>query len=241
MMGSAVAVAALAVSLSSTTASYSAVAASGTTMTTKTISATISGGVGPYVSSWAVTTNDGITATSPTTPSTAFRKTNTISGTAYSATAILTVTDSLGATVSSSKVTITITNKTAAGTATSTAKVAIADRLVYKGGGGVGTVTASINYNSTGITTNHAGVTLETWLVSGVNSDYQIRATFQSGDAVTGTFGTWQLLSTNRQWSIAATTPANNLGTFLIEIRLAASPNTVLDSATITLNADNTP
>lgn len=118
--------------------------------------------------------------------------------------------------------------------------VAISDKTINKTGNGTVSVSATVNYNSSGTVTNHTGATLETWLVSGVNSDYEIRATFQSGQSPTGdAMNTWLALSTSRAWALAMAPGTADVSVFLIEIRLAASPFTVLDSATITLNVSN--
>ena len=109
---------------------------------------------------------------------------------------------------------------------------------------GSGTASASVTYASNG---DHTGLgsiaaTYADWLVSGAAADYQIRATLMSGTAPTsGTMNTWQALSSNRSWALAVGAGNDDFSTFKIEIRLAASPNTVLDTATITLNVVNTP
>lgn len=97
-------------------------------------------------------------------------------------------------------------------------------------------VTASYQLNLNGNVYNHLNTVLETWLDSGVNSSFEVRATQTSGDAITGTFGTWMVLSISRSWSIHADAGQGGfLGTMLIEIR-NASTLTVLDSASINLS-----
>lgn len=86
------------------------------------------------------------------------------------------------------------------------------------------------------------------WLISGTASDYEVRATqnLTTGvppGAVSGTFGTWQSLGTDRSWFVEVTNPG--IGTLnaqlfmTIEIR-DASTLTVLATAAITLWASST-
>jgi hypothetical protein len=79
-----------------------------------------------------------------------------------------------------------------------------------------------------------------TWRTGTADSSlYEIRATLTSGDTVSaGTLNTWQALSSTRTWERSApTTDVLYESTLLIEIRMAAAPNTVLDSATVILSA----
>lgn len=80
---------------------------------------------------------------------------------------------------------------------------------------------------------------IETWLDSGVNSDYEVRATLASGDTPTGTLNTWQACTSDRSWLVSATGGGgvSTTCTLTIELRDAASPNTVRDSASISLTA----
>ena len=104
---------------------------------------------------------------------------------------------------------------------------------------------AGYRLNSTGVVEsrkNAAYVTLETWLNTGTNSQYQSRAT-QTGSSgsptITGTLNTWATLSAAQEWSIVP--PALNTVaslTLLIEIR-NASTLVVIDSATITLDSEH--
>lgn len=116
----------------------------------------------------------------------------------------------------------------------------INDRTVSKFGNGADPATASYELNSNGNVYNHAGTNLEAWLDSGVNADFQSRATFAGGDALDGgTLNTWQALSSSRAWVQTAAAGQLETTTLTIEIRLSASPFTVLDSASITITADN--
>ena len=104
--------------------------------------------------------------------------------------------------------------------------------------GPTGTYTAGYRLNTSGIAESRvqaAYSTIETWLVVGAASDYEVRATLVTGDALSsGVVGTWQTLSTSHEWLILSTTP-NKLSELLIEIRTTAG--VVVDSATVTLAA----
>lgn len=101
----------------------------------------------------------------------------------------------------------------------------------YKlGSNGVGYIT-----NASG---SYAAIASE-WLLSGSNSDYEVRATENVGTVTSGTVGSWLALSSNREWIITATSLVveYNSCELLIEIRLV-STGVVQDSAVITLTAE---
>lgn len=109
---------------------------------------------------------------------------------------------------------------------------------------GFGSQTVSYLVSNTGIVQRgHNGVynTLETWKLSGAASDYEIKVTEDpSGDGLTGgsAVGSWLGLGTTREWELTETVSGGALvATLTVEIRLAAPPNTVLSSATVTLTA----
>lgn len=88
--------------------------------------------------------------------------------------------------------------------------------------------------------THTASTTLETWLLVGSASDYEARATVNSG-ALAGVgnsaTGSWLGLGSSRQWGVGVN---DTLGaaTLTIEIRNASSGD-VLASAFVTLDADD--
>lgn len=109
----------------------------------------------------------------------------------------------------------------------------------------IGPPTALARYrlNSSGIVekeTHTASTTLETWLLVGSASDYEARATVNSG-ALAGVgnsaTGSWLGLGSSRQWGVGVN---GTLGaaTLTIEIRNASSGD-VLASAVVTLDADD--
>lgn len=78
-----------------------------------------------------------------------------------------------------------------------------------------------------------------TWQEGGAAGDYEARWTTTSGTLTSGTAGTWQALSTSRSWT--KTNTNNSLSsvsvTGTLEVRMAAAPNTVLSTTTVTLTA----
>ena len=102
--------------------------------------------------------------------------------------------------------------------------------------------TAGYRLNSSGIAeslSNLAYTTLETWLLSGAASDYEVRVTLSSGTLSSGTTGTWQNLGTSRSWTVVDTTFDGIISEadIVVEIR-DATTLMILDSATINLQAE---
>lgn len=75
---------------------------------------------------------------------------------------------------------------------------------------------------------------METWLLSGVNTDYQARATLVSGDTPTiGTLNVWTALNVSQSWGFTlADPPPGNTCVIHVEIR-RASDSVLLDFADI--------
>ena len=100
--------------------------------------------------------------------------------------------------------------------------------------------TAAYRIDNDGTVKNHDLTTLETWLISGLASDYEVRATLTSGTTPTaGTMGSWLNCGTDRTWSNTDNT-ANGVSvtsTMLIEIRDVAT-STVQDNASVTVEAE---
>jgi hypothetical protein len=69
--------------------------------------------------------------------------------------------------------------------------------------------------------------------------NYEVRASLDTGDTPSGTFGTWTALSATQSWELTAS-PGNNLSSVIfIEIRDTAT-STVRATATISMNSDAT-
>jgi hypothetical protein len=231
---------ALAVSLNRTSVSGSSTASS---ITTNSVTATGSGGTSPYTYSCSRVSGDrSISATSSSSRTTSFSRTGCVAGTSYSATWRYTVTDSAGDVVYSSNVSVTITCTASSvgggGGSSGGTFNGIADTDVSVIANGASqTATYTIKSDGT-ITTSDGGSA--TWNSSTtVGSSYEVKATLTSGSLTTGTTGSWLALSSNRSWSKTDTTAGNGgvAAAFTLQIR-AAGTTTVLDSATITLEAE---
>lgn len=102
--------------------------------------------------------------------------------------------------------------------------------------------TAGIRFSSSGEYYRYAfdvPIVISNWLTPVENvGDYEIRATLSSGSTPdTGTIGSWEALSTTREWTLTNSTPSTtDEAQLLIEIRWTGD-NEVKDSATYTLSA----
>lgn len=130
--------------------------------------------------------------------------------------------------------------------ATNQPPVSINDQNVFViGNPSSGSALSGYRLNASGIAESREKTTyttLETWLIAGAASDYEVRATITTSSgpgSVAGTFGSWLSLSSSREWSVNQ--PVSDLGSsilqFTVEIR-SASSGTVLDSATIHLESE---
>ena len=106
---------------------------------------------------------------------------------------------------------------------------------------------AGIRVHSDGTVDNRTNVSANytnqyTWLTGAgsTNADYEVRWTTTAGTLSAGTAGTWMVLSTSREFTRNETRNGffSSSCTGTLEIRMAASPFTVLATATITLQAD---
>jgi hypothetical protein len=103
---------------------------------------------------------------------------------------------------------------------------------------GVGGAGAGYNLVNDG-TGNGSGIAGFTWLQAGAASNYEVRATLQSGTFGSGTYNVWLNLGTSRNWSLTESSIGTLTNTNLLQIRSAAS-GVILDSAIITLSATRT-
>jgi hypothetical protein len=111
-------------------------------------------------------------------------------------------------------------------------RVTLSDHDINKTGFGSGSVTASFSMNTSGGCTDQDGTLLETWLLLGAASDYEVRATVASGSVTSGTTGAWLSLASGWSWTRRSTASV----ILTIEIRDAATTR-VLVTATITITA----
>jgi hypothetical protein len=81
------------------------------------------------------------------------------------------------------------------------------------------------------------GVVSWSWLLSGVNTDYEVRATLIGGVSLSsGTVDTWLLMSSSRSWNNGQISIGSRESELLIEIR-RASDSVVIDSAIVNVIA----
>jgi len=99
------------------------------------------------------------------------------------------------------------------------------------------TATATYTVNTDGHIRVHGGGSLEEWLVAGTSSEFDVRATHNSGSTPSGTYSSWLNLGTSRSWSLSQSGIGSLTGTITIEIRESAG-GTILDSASVTLNPE---
>ena len=77
------------------------------------------------------------------------------------------------------------------------------------------------------------------WKLTGAaSSDYEARVTLTTGTLTSGTTGSWLGLGTSREWTVERTSVGLKYCSFITEIRLTASPFTVLATVTIDLTAE---
>jgi hypothetical protein len=80
-----------------------------------------------------------------------------------------------------------------------------------------------------------------TWMQGGASSEYEARMTMVSGSFSSGSgAGTWLNLGTTRSWTRNESRNGffTSTATATLEVRMAASPFTVLDTCTVTLTAE---
>lgn len=100
--------------------------------------------------------------------------------------------------------------------------------------------TATYTLSSAGTESSNTGSINNTWLISGVASDYEVRATVNTG-ALTGgsATGAWLSLLSSRAWTCMRALDSSGLeqATLTIEVRDAATL-AVLDTAAVSLYAE---
>jgi hypothetical protein len=129
------------------------------------------------------------------------------------------------------------------GVAGSGALITITDRTITDATGGARNATAGYRLTSGGQVQSQINLTfttLEQWCTPTTEaSNYEVLVTVTSGSLSTGTAGSWLALSSTQTWTRTATIGTFNTCVFTVEIRRVGT-STVLDSATITLEADAT-
>lgn len=125
---------------------------------------------------------------------------------------------------------------------TSNIVISITDQSVADVTGGGRTALTGYRLTSAGLAQTQSGTgsftTVETWCTpTGEAINYDVLVTITSGTLTSGTAGTWVSLSTTQTWTRGAAIGLSELCTFTVQIRRTGT-GTVLDTATITLDAD---
>ena len=102
-----------------------------------------------------------------------------------------------------------------------------------------------LNTNGNAETSTNGGSysTVYQWLLGGSSSDFDCRATITTetgAGSKSGTFGSWLNLGSTQTWSVSAGSGQAKFLVFTLEISPAGDNGNILDSASITIDADNT-
>lgn len=156
------------------------------------------------------------------------RVTGLTNGTAYTFTVVATNANGSGAASAASN------------SVTPAVLVSIVNQTISKSGAGAGQ-TAGYRVNTSGIIESLKGgvyATLETWLVNGVASDYEVYFTAGGKSPLTtGTTGAWLALSSSREVTLTTASASDTLtATVTVQIR-QVSTGVVQDTASIDLSA----
>lgn len=98
--------------------------------------------------------------------------------------------------------------------------------------------TASYTISADGKVRDQAAAILETWLLSGTNSQNEVMATVSAGATPDETLGSWLACSSDRTWSVSSSGDNAVTTVLLVQIRDASS-HTVLASASIMISASS--
>lgn len=120
--------------------------------------------------------------------------------------------------------------------------IAISDRTVQDLTGGGSAANAEYRLGADGVVYTRTGTGAYTpignWCTpTSLASGFEVYATPTTGTPSSGTTGSWLALSSAQTWAVSASIGANKLCVLTVDIRRTGS-GTVLDSATITLEAD---
>jgi hypothetical protein len=104
-----------------------------------------------------------------------------------------------------------------------------------------GTATASYRLGSDGniseVVNGAAAVDIGDWVTpKSFAANYEVYATYTGDTPSTGTFGSWQALTSTRIWTVARPTVGESIAYVTLQIRKIGT-TTILDTATITLIA----
>lgn len=102
------------------------------------------------------------------------------------------------------------------------------------------TAVASYTIANDGRVRDQASGILESWLMSGSASAYEVIATLTSGTLASGTTGSALVCSTSRTWAISNSARDNSTVTAVITVQIRdVATHTIQATATITLSAES--
>jgi len=121
--------------------------------------------------------------------------------------------------------------------------ISVTDQTISDFTGGARSASTGYRLTSGGQADGLVNVTwsnLEQWCTpTSAASDYEVLATVVTGSLSSGTTGSWLALSSTQTWTRTASVGTSQLCSFTVQIRKIGT-STVLDSATINLEADAT-
>lgn len=122
-------------------------------------------------------------------------------------------------------------------------RISLSGVAVSSVGSGSQTATYTLESDGDVVTATTPGGSIDAgdWIDPKANapSDYEVRATLNSGTLSSGTTGSWLALTSNRSWTLTrVTVGAANQVQLTIEIRKGSGA--ALASATVTLDAERT-
>lgn len=121
--------------------------------------------------------------------------------------------------------------------------ISVTDQTISDFTGGARSASTGYRLTSGGQADGLVNVTwsnLEQWCTpTSAASDYEVLATLVTGSLSSGTTGSWLALSSTQTWTRTASVGTSQFCSFTVQIRKTGT-STVLDSATINLEADAT-
>jgi len=121
--------------------------------------------------------------------------------------------------------------------------ISVTDQTISDFTGGARSASTGYRLTSGGQADGLVNVTwsnLEQWCTpTSAASDYEVLATVVTGSLSSGTTGSWLALSSTQTWTRTASVGTSQFCSFTVQIRKIGT-STVLDSATINLEADAT-
>jgi hypothetical protein len=121
-------------------------------------------------------------------------------------------------------------------------QISLSGQTITSSGAGTQTATYTLESDGDVITATKGGGSVDAgdWIApkTSAPSDYEVRATLDSGTLSTGTTGSWLALTSNRTWTVTRIAVGSETASITVEIRKGSGAT--LASASITLTAERT-